>query len=51
MTAWEWTYEAAPSNKQMQRTRHRLNGASPLICVFCGSNDTISISEDGRDLE
>jgi len=28
--------ESTPPNKQMQRTRHGQNGASPLICVFYG---------------
>ena len=35
-----------PSNKQMQRTRHGSDGASPLICVFGGpeSHATRTIS-------
>jgi hypothetical protein len=31
---------SGPPNKQMQRTRHGLNGASPLICVFDGPSET-----------
>jgi hypothetical protein len=44
---------SAPPNKQMQRTRHGQDGASPLICVFSVPNGEErgkgTSATDGRD--
>jgi hypothetical protein len=35
-------------NNEMQRTKHGLNGASPLISVFCGRHTPPMFAEDGE---